>query len=80
MTDDTTPLRVIYRRAPCGAVASVEIHAGDSLLLDTAADEDPDAALSYLLHLARDYYRADPHSDALPPDDAIVAAYWDHLA
>ena len=80
MTDDTAPLRVIWRRDPCGAVASVEILAGDSLFLDTAADEDPDAALSYLLHLARDYYRADPYADTLPPDDAIVAAYWDHLA
>lgn len=80
MTDTTTALRVIWRRDPCGAVESVEIHAGDSLFLDTAASDDPMAALNHLLVVARDYYRADPHSDHLPPDDAIVAAYWDHLA
>ena len=74
------PLRVIYRRNACGAVASLEIHAGDSLSLDTAASDDPMAALNHLLVIARDYYRADPHCDRLPPDDAIIAAYWDHLA
>ena len=80
MTDDTTPLRVIWRRGPCGTLASVEIWDGDSLFLDTAASDDPMAALNHLLVIARDYYRADPHHDTLPPDDAIVAAYWAHLA
>jgi hypothetical protein len=76
----TTPLRVIYRHDPCGTVASLEIHAGDTLLLDTAARRDPDAALQDLLWTARDYYRADPSDDTLPPDEAVIAAYWDHLA
>ena len=84
MTDTTTPLRVIWRRDPCGYVTSAEIWDGDpetgSLFLDTAAGCDPEGALDHLLGVARDYYRADPHHDALPPDDAIVAAYWDHLA
>lgn len=80
MTDTTAPLRVIYRRDPCGAVASLEIWDGDSLFLDTGAGCDPEGALDHLLGVARDYYRADPHHDALPPDDAIIAAYWDHLA
>lgn len=74
------PLRVIWRRNACGAVESLEIWRGDALLLDTAACELPDAALNHLLVIARDYYRADPHCDRLPPDDAIIAAYWDHLA
>jgi hypothetical protein len=80
MTDTTAPLRVIYRRDPCGAVASLEIHAGDALFLDTAAGDNPGAALDHLLGVARDYYRADPHADHLPPDEAVIAAYWDHLA
>ena len=79
--DPAAPLRVIWRRDPCGAVASVEIHAGDSLFLDTGASDDAGAALDHLLRIASDYYRADPHDDdALPPDHAIIAAYWDHLA
>ena len=78
--DDTAPLRVIYRRDPCGTVASVEIHAGDALLLDTAACDNPAPALDHLLGVARDYYRADPHHDTLPPDEAVIAAYWDHIA
>lgn len=84
MTDDTAPLRVIWRRDPCGTLASVEIWDGDpetgSLFLDTAAGCDPEGALDHLLGVARDYYRADPHHDTLPPDEAIIAAYWDHLA
>jgi hypothetical protein len=71
---------VIWRRNACGAVDSLEIHSGEVLLLDTAADEDPEAALSFLLHLARDYYRADPHAGHLPPDHAIIAAWEDHLS
>ena len=86
MTDDTTPLRVIYRRDPCGAVASLEIWRGapdddaSTLLLDTAACELPDAALQDILWTARDYYRADPHSDHLPPDHAVIAMYEEHIA
>ena len=87
MTDTTTaPLRVIYRRDPCGTVASLEIWDGapdddaSTLLLDTAACSDPDAALQDILWTARDYYRADPHHDTLPPDEAVIAAYWDHIA
>ena len=73
------PLRVIYRRDPCGAVASLEIWRGDSEKLhDTAATDDPDEALDHMLNLASDYYRADPHNDALPPDHAVVAAWADY--
>lgn len=86
MPDTAAPLRVIYRRDPCGAVASLEIWRGapdddaGTLLLDTAACELPDAALQDILWTARDYYRADPHSDALPPDHAVIAMYLDHIA
>ena len=84
--DPTAPLRVIYRRDPCGAVASLEIWDGapdddaSTLLLDTGAGCDPEGALDHLLGVTRDYYRADPHHDTLPPDEAVIAAYWDHLA
>lgn len=86
MTDDTTAPRVIWRRNACGAVASLEIWRGapdddaSTLLLDTAACELPDAALQDILWTARDYYRADPHSDHLPPDHAVIDAYMDHIA
>lgn len=81
MTDDTAPLRVIWHRNPhIGIVESVEIWDGDSLFLDTAAADDPGAALDHLMRIASDYYRADPHDDTLPPDEAVIAAYWDHLA
>jgi len=79
------PLRVIWQRNPhVGIVEDVQIWAGDpetgTLLFDTAASDDPDAALDHLIRIASDYYRADPHHDTLPPDHAIIAAYWDHLA
>ena len=83
--EEMPPLRVIWRRDPCGHVTSAEIWAGDpdtgTLLLDTNDDgNEPAAALAHLLRIARDYYRADPYSDTLPPDEAVIAAYWDHLA
>lgn len=86
MTDDTAPLRVIWQRNPhVGIVENVQIWAGDpdtgTLFLDTNDDgNEPAAALAHLLHLARGYYRADPHDDALPPDHAVIAAYEYHLA
>lgn len=85
MTDDTAPLRVIWQRNPhVGIVEDVQIWVGDpetgTLLLDTAAADDPGAALDHLMRIASDYYRADPYRDTLPPDEAIIAAYWDHLA
>lgn len=82
MTNDTAPLRVIWHRNPhIGIVEDVQIWAGDALLLDTAASDDMGEALDHLIRIASDYYRADPHDDdALPPDHAIIAAYWDHLA
>jgi hypothetical protein len=85
-TTTTAPLRVIYRRDPCGAVASVEIWRGvpdddaSEMLLDTAAGDNPAAALDHLLGVARGYYRADPRADHLPPDLAIIVAYLDHIA
>lgn len=75
----TDPI-VIWRRNACGAVESLEIHRGDTLLLDTAACSDPDAALEDILWNARAYYRADPHDTHLPPDYAIVAAWEEYLA
>lgn len=86
MTDDTAPLRVIWHRNPhIGIVEDVQIWAGDpetgTLLFDTAASDDASAALDHLMRIASDYYRADPYDgDKLPPDEAIIAAYWDHLA
>jgi hypothetical protein len=75
----TDPI-VIWRRHNCGAVDSVEIWLGDSLAYSTAHDPEPDEALTSLLHNAREMYRADPRDTHLPPDHAIIAAYWDHLA
>lgn len=83
MHDDTIAdtLRVIYRRDPCGTVASLEIHAGDTVLLNTAEEDDtPGQGLARMLRVARNYHAADPYSDHLPPDDAVVAAYWDYYA
>ena len=77
MTTDTT---VVWRRNPCGAVDSLAIHHGSTLLLDTAARRDPDAALEDILWIARTYYRCDPMDDTLPPDHAIIAMYEEHLA
>jgi len=74
-----TTTTVIWRRDARGIVESLEIHRGDTLLLDTAASADPDDTLDYLLRLARDYYRNDPDDDTLPPDYAILAMYEDHL-
>jgi len=71
---------VIWRRDACGAVSAVELWQGDALAYSTAHDPEPDEALASLLHNAREHYRADPHDTHLPPDYAIVAAYWDHLA
>lgn len=79
-------MRVVWRRNACGAVESVEIwfeNACDQVggcLLDTAAGDNPAAQLESVLRLAREYYRADPHSDALPPDHAVIEAYLDHVA
>ena len=78
MTTDTT---VIWRRDARGAVESLEIHQGDTLLLDTAASDNPDGTLDYVLRLARGYYyRCDPMDDILPPDHAVIVAYEEHLA
>ncbi len=79
------PLRVIWQRNPhVGIVEDVQIWAGDpetgTLLLDTAAADDPGAALDHLMRIASDYYRADPHSDHLPPDHAVIAMYEEHIA
>jgi len=76
MTADT----VIWRRNASGAVESLEIHRGDTLLLDTSACSDPDAALEDILWTARAYYRADPREDTLPPDHAVIAMYEEHIA
>ena len=78
MTTDTTT--VIWRRNASGAVESLEIHQGDTLLLDTSACSDPDAVLDHLLRLARRYYCADPYFDTLPPDHAVIAMYEEHIA
>jgi hypothetical protein len=79
MTTDTA-LTVIWRRDARGAVESLEIHQGDTLLLDSAAGDNPDDTLDSLLRLARDYYRCDTGDDTLPPDHAIIAMYEEHLA
>jgi hypothetical protein len=76
----TTTLSVIWRRNACGAVESLEIHRDDTLLLDTAACSDPDAALEDILWNARAYYKCDPMDDTLPPDHAILAMYEEHIA
>lgn len=75
----TTTLSVIWRRDARGIVESLEIRRGDELLLDTAASDNPDDMLDYLLRLARDYYRNDPADDTLPPDYAIIAMYEDQI-
>lgn len=76
-------MRVIYRRDACGAVESVEIWRGapgeGELLLDTAVGDNPAAQLEGVLRTAREYYRADPYSDALPPDHAVIEAYLEHM-
>lgn len=79
-------LRVIYRRDACGAVESLEIWRGEpnndasEMLLDTSACEMPDAALQDVLWGARDYYKADPSDDTLPPDHAVIEMYMDNIA
>jgi hypothetical protein len=87
MTDPTDNLTVVWRRDPrIGIVEDVQIWGGTpdtgTLLFDTSACADPDDALDHLLRIASDYYKHDPRDDgdALPPDHAIIAAYWDHLA
>ena len=73
-------IRSAWRRRKCGRVSGVQLWQGDTLLLDTEASEDPDAALESVLRLAREYYRAAPWDDTLPPDYALDAAYRDHLS
>lgn len=79
-------LSVIYRRDDLGALESLEIwrgppdRDGSEVLLDTFASEAPYTALQDILWTARDYYRADPYSDHLPPDSAVIAAYEEHVA
>jgi hypothetical protein len=75
-----TTTTVVWRRNASGAVESLEIHQGDTLLLDTSACCDPDAALEDILWNTRAYYKCDPMDDTLPPDHAVVAMYEDHLA
>ena len=72
-------LHVIWRRNPCGAVDSLEIHQGSTLLHDTAEEPDPSEALEWLLKAAQDHYEADPFTDHLPPDDAVITAYEEHF-
>jgi hypothetical protein len=71
---------VIWRRNASGAVESLEIWQGYTLLLDTAASDNPADTLDHLLRLARRYYCADPYFDTLPPDHAVVAMYEEHIA
>jgi len=79
-------LTVVWRRDPrIGIVEDVQIWGGTpetgTLLFDTSACADPDDALDHLLRIASHYYKSDPRDDdALPPDHAVIAAYWDHLA
>lgn len=79
-------LRVIYRRDACGTVESLEIWRGapnddaSEMLLDTSACSDPEAATQEILWTARDYYKADPADDTLPPDHAVISMYMDHIA
>jgi hypothetical protein len=75
-----TTTTVIWRRNASGAVESLEIWQGDTLLLDTARSYNPDDTLGHLLRLARDYYRCDPDDDTLPPDHAILAMYEVEIA
>ena len=78
MTTDN--LAVLWRRDARGIVQSFEIHRGDTLLLDTAASDNPADTLEFLLRSARRYYFADPYSDTLPPDHAVVAMYESEIA
>lgn len=73
-------LHVVWRRNPCGAVKSLEVRHGGTVLHDTAQEDRPGHAIESLLRAARDYYRADPYSDHLPPDSAVIAAYEEHVA
>ena len=75
-----TTATVIWRRDARGIVESLEIRRGDTLLLDTAASDNPDDTLDDLLRVARDYYRCDPMDDKLPPDHAIITMYEEHIA
>jgi hypothetical protein len=85
-TDLTGGFAVVWNRNPhIGIVEDVQIWAGapatGTLLFDTSACAEPDDTLDFLLRIASDYYKHDPNDDdALPPDHAILAAYWDHLA
>jgi hypothetical protein len=76
----TTTPTVVWRRNASGAVESLEIHQGDTLLLNSAAGDNPDDTLDSLLRLARDYYRCDTGDDTLPPDHAIIAMYEVEIA
>jgi hypothetical protein len=78
-------LHVIWRRNPCGAVASLEIWNGipeneaSEMLLDTYASDNPDIALESIIKNARDYYDCDPFSDKLPPNCAIIEMFLEDL-
>jgi len=86
MTNPMDDLTVVWRRDPrIGIVEDVQIWGGTpdtgTLLFDTSACADPDDALDHLMRIASHYYKSDPNdTDALPPDHAVIAAYWDHLA
>jgi hypothetical protein len=71
---------VVWRRNASGAVESLEIRQGDTLLLDTAVSDNPDDTLGHLLRLASRYYCADPYFDTLPPDHAVIAMYENEIA
>lgn len=76
----TDNLSVIWRRDARGIVESLEIHRGDTLLLDTAASDYPDDTLDDLLRVARQFYKSDPDDDTLPPDHAVIAAWECYFA
>ncbi len=75
-----TTATVIWRRDARGIVESLAIMQGDTVLLDTAASDNPDDTLDDLLRVARDYYRCDTGDDTLPPDHAVIAMYEEHIA
>lgn len=86
MTNPMDDLTVVWNRNPhIGIVEDVQIWSGTpdtgTLLFDTSASAEPDDALDHLMRIASHYYKSDPRdTDSLPPDYAVIAAYWDHLA